>query len=148
MSHSQRRCDGLHLAILLQTILTAFASDAGLLQASTLRGGGENVVAVHPHGARTDAVGDGVRLADIAGPHTGSQAIPGPADAVNHLLKVGAPKDGPRRSERNQSNERATGFTTRPLPPSLGFCRGACLETPPPHPSCGVRFSDARPAIG
>jgi hypothetical protein len=41
MPHSQLRCDGLHLAILLQTILTAFASDARLLQASEPRGGSE-----------------------------------------------------------------------------------------------------------
>src|SRR2546429_9070546 len=62
--------DCLDFGILLQPVFPEFPADAGLLESPERRGGVENVIAVHPDGARANRVGDRVRLADIPRPYT------------------------------------------------------------------------------
>ena len=55
-----------HFGVLLQSVLAQFAADSGLLEPAERRGRVEHVVAVYPHGAGANIVGDRQGLADVA----------------------------------------------------------------------------------
>src|SRR5689334_14448027 len=60
--------DSFDFCVLLQSVLTHFPPDTGLLEAAKRRCRIENVEAVHPNGARTHAVRDRKGLADVSSP--------------------------------------------------------------------------------
>jgi hypothetical protein len=70
----------------MQAVLAEFAAHAGLFEAAEGRRGVEDVIAVDPDRARADVVGDGVRLADIAGPDGGGQSVVGAVGALDDIV--------------------------------------------------------------
>src|SRR5262249_50907687 len=54
----ERRRDGLHLGVVVEDELAHFATPAGFLIAAERQRGVEHVVAVDPHGAGADALGE------------------------------------------------------------------------------------------
>src|SRR5262245_17517856 len=73
---------------MLQGVLAQFAAVSAHLVAAEGGGGIEDIVAVDPDGAGAQAVGDAVRLGDVAGPDGGGQAEMGLVAAFHHLVGV------------------------------------------------------------
>src|SRR6266508_2442174 len=96
---SQRDRHGLHLGVAVERLLAQLAAEAAPLEPAERSGGVEDIVAVDPEGPRADAVGDGVRLADVAGPDGGGQAVLGRVPPVDDLIDVVELQDRQDRPE-------------------------------------------------
>src|ERR1700743_1240893 len=79
---------GLDFRVLLQAVFAKLTANAGLLESAERSGCVKHVIAVHPDCTRADAVGDGVRLADVARPDAGGQAVHGFVGALHELVNV------------------------------------------------------------
>src|SRR5208337_429734 len=96
---SKRDRYGLELGVAVERLLAQFAAEAAPLEPAEGGGGVEDVIAVDPEGPRADAIGDGVRLADVAGPDCGGQAVLGRVPPVDDLIDVVELQDRQDRPE-------------------------------------------------
>src|SRR5271165_4028574 len=90
--------DGFDFGVLLKSVLTEFAPQAGLLESAKRRGGVEDVVAVYPDGTRTNVVRYVEGLGHVLRPDRGGQAVHvgvGPLDKVVQIAELEDAHDGP-----------------------------------------------------
>src|ERR1700678_1498012 len=75
--------DSLNFCVLLQSVLAEFAADSGLLEAAERGARIEDVVAIHPNRARTDAVRDRMSFLDVARPDRRRETVGGAIGALH-----------------------------------------------------------------
>src|SRR5580704_19715482 len=89
-SHGLSPCElgdhGLGFEVVIERVVAHLPAPARLLVAAERHRGVEHAVAVDPHGARAQAVGGPVRLADIARPDPRRQAVARLVAAMHYVL--------------------------------------------------------------
>src|SRR5215469_3430858 len=84
----QQRGDRLDLRVVIEDVVAHFPTPARLLVAAEWQRSVEDVVAVDPHGAGADLLGERVRLGDIAGPYSGAKPVRGVVGLCGDLVEA------------------------------------------------------------
>src|SRR5215203_5639220 len=74
-SHVQIDPDAFYLRVVLERVRAHFAPESALLVAAERGRGVVDIVGVDPHGSSLKLARDVVRLLDVAGPHSGGEAV-------------------------------------------------------------------------
>src|SRR5205814_394430 len=97
--HSYLQPHALHLRVEVDRVAAELAPVAALLVAAEGRARIEHIVAVDPHRARADGARHPVRLAHVARPHPGGEAVGGVVALQHGVVLVLERDDGDHRAE-------------------------------------------------